>query len=350
MSLRFLILILSPLLAGCETAAYYSQAVQGQWSLWWQRQPIEELVADETLDPELKQRLQQVLDIREFAYKQLGLPNNNTYRYYSDLHRSAVVWNVFAAEEFSVIPKQWCFPIAGCVSYRGYFSEQAAKDYADKLARQGYDTYVGSVAAYSTLGWFDDPVLNTFIHYDEAHLAGLIFHELAHQQLYIPGDTTFNESFASTVEVAGIERWLAHQQRPELMDVYLHRQRLSRDFIATLLQGRKSLEKLYQQDIHELQKRQRKQHIIDELVTQQYPAFKSRWNGVTHYDKWINHSLNNAKLSTLASYHQWQPALQRILFESEGDLTVFYQRVEQLAQQAKEQREQTLELLSQADH
>lgn len=343
MLFRLSLLIIFPLLSSCESISYYSQAAQGQWSLWWQRQPIDELLIDEKLNADLQQRLQQVLEIRDFASTHLSLPSNNSYRYYTDLQRSSVVWNVFAAEEFSVQAKKWCFPIAGCVSYRGYFSEQAARDYAENLAQQGYDTYVGTVAAYSTLGWFDDPVLSTFIHYDETRMAGLIFHELAHQQLYIPGDTMFNESFASAVAVAGVERWLIQRQRPELMVAYLQRQTVSRDFIATVMRGRQRLEVLYQRDISELEKRRRKQAIIDELSSRDYREFQSRWDGVSHYDRWMDNSLNNAKLSTLASYHQWQPAFQRMLLESGGDFSVFYQRVDQLAKLDKEKRQLILQ-------
>ena len=349
---RLIVLLSLLLVSGCETVSYYSQAAQGQWSLWWQRQPIDRLVADNSLDPALRQRLQQVLDIRRFASSQLHLPDNDSYRYYSDLQRNYVVWNVFATPEFSVSPRQWCFPIAGCVSYRGYFSEQAARRYADKLKRQGYDTYVGGVAAYSTLGWFDDPVLNTFIKRDEVRLAGLIFHELAHQQLYVAGDTAFNESFASAVEVAGIERWLAQKENSEQMAGYLHDQQMYRDFVAMLLRARTRLETLYQQDIPVAQKRLRKQQLFDDIVTIQYPAFKAAWattanvNNSRYYDRWISQTLNNAKLSTLASYYQWQPAFQRILQESGGDMQQFYRRAEALSRLDKAQRRQRLNALA----
>ncbi len=359
---RLYLLLVLILLGGCETISYYSQAAQGQWALWRLRQPIEQLVVDSSLDPVLKQRLQQVQMIRQFASRQLALPDNNSYRYYSDLQRRYVVWNVFATEEFSVSPRHWCFPIAGCVSYRGYFSEPAARGYADKLNRQGYDTYVGGVAAYSTLGWFADPVLNTFINYDELRLAGLIFHELAHQQVYIAGDTMFNESFASAVAFAGIERWLTYQQRPEQVSVYVDSQSISRDFITLLLQAREQLAQLYQLDLPEQEKRARKQQFFNDIVAVRYPAFKEKWyaiaekrepkarrhivNQVDQYDQWLSVSLNNAKLSTLASYYQWQPAFQYLLAEAKGDLTVFYQRVKSLAKLDYELRQQRLEVLA----
>lgn len=346
------------LLGGCESISYYSQVASGHWSVWWQRQPIDELVSGETLSPKLQQRLRSVLTIRDFASAELGLPDNGSYRHYSDIQRPYVVWNVFATQEFSVDPTQWCFPIAGCVSYRGYFAEQAALDYAQGLAEQGLDTYVGGVAAYSTLGWFDDPVLNTFIYRDEVRLAGLIFHELAHQQLYLPGDTTFNESFARAVEIAGIKRWLQAKQHPELIAAYLRRQRIHEDFIATMLDTRQQLAVLYQGDLPDEDKRQRKQQIISDVVQRQYLEFKARWGGYTGFDQWMgldlddsaglgsHQPLNNAKLSTLASYHQWLPAMQVLLASCKDNLSCFYRRVSDLSKQDPEQRAQQLLELS----
>jgi predicted aminopeptidase len=197
------LLLVSLLLLACETVGYYSQAVRGQLAIVLGRQDIERLLQDETLDPLLAERFHELLSIREFAASELALPVAGNYSSYVDLGREHVVWNVFAAPEFSVDPLNWCYPIAGCVSYRGYFSKQAASRYAGQLADEGYDVYTGGVDAYSTLGWFDDSLLSTVLDRDSYQLAGLIFHELAHQVLYLPGDTTFNESFATAVERAG---------------------------------------------------------------------------------------------------------------------------------------------------
>lgn len=359
----FVIVLLS---SACESVSYYSQAAAGQFSIWWQSQPIEMVIADKSTDLQEKQRLQKVLLIRDFASEHLLLPDNNSYRYYSDLKRSHVVWNVFAAKEFSISPMQWCFPIAGCVSYRGYFSEQAASDYADNLAAQGYDTYVGGVAAYSTLGWFADPILNTFISRNEARLAGLIFHELAHQQVYLAGDTRFNESFATAVEIVGVKRWLASKERAastvnqsdtQLLAQYLQQINIQKDFVALMLKMRQQLDDLYQQQISSEQKRQGKQKIISDLINQNYPAFKAKWGGINNYDRWVSneqvapdtafshHSLNNAKLSTIASYHQWLPAFQQLLIEVNNDLPSFYRRVQQLAELDTSERGFRLEAL-----
>ena len=341
-----LLLLIGILLSGCETLSYYGQAVEGQLSIWWQREPIEQVLADPGTEDALKQQLALVLEIREFASAQLGLPDNNSYRYYSDLQRPHVVWNVFAAEEFSVSARRWCFPVAGCVSYRGYFSEQDAEDFARQLQQQQLDTYVGGVSAYSTLGWFDDPVLSTFIVYPEVRLAGLIFHELAHQQLYVAGDTTFNESFATAVELEGVRRWLASHGKPEQMQNYLQNQQLRQDFVQVVLGLRTALDALYQSGVPPEQMRQRKQALIATFIERDYADFKQRWGAVDRYDRWIAAGLNNAKLNTIASYHHWLGALQRLMVESGPDLAVFYQRAGSLAQLDTDERETRLEALA----
>ncbi len=339
--------VLVLILSACESLSYYSQAAKGQWSVWWQRQPLDELIASSATEPELRQQLQQVQQIRRFASNQLSLPENDSYRFYTDLERPYVVWNVTAAEEFSVEPLRWCFPIAGCVSYRGYFSEQAARQYAGQLAEAGYDTYVSGVAAYSTLGWFDDPLLNTFIQRDALSLAGLIFHELAHQQLYIPGDTDFNESFATTVELVGIERWLAAKESdPGLLNAYRQHQLMQQDFIRLLLELRQQLALLYLQPLSTEAKRQRKQQILSAGLQQRYDEFQRCWPDTNVFDHWLQPPLNNARLATIASYHSWLPAFQALLDEESGNLGRFYLRVKALSQLNPEQREAILQQLS----
>lgn len=341
-----LTVITSLILISCQTAGYYFHVSKGQLELLNQRQNIEELLADESIDPKLKQQLESTQAIRRFASEQMGLPENASYTSYADLNREYVVWNVFAAETFSVQPKQWCFPVAGCVAYRGYFSEQEAMAFADELSKQGYDTYVGGVAAYSTLGWFDDPVLNTFIGRDEPRLAGLMFHELAHQQLYINDDTTFNESFASTVEVEGVQRWLMQKSRPDVLQAYLLDKQRQDDFITTLLEYRKQLEQFYQQALPEQTRREGKKKIHQVFLSGAYQQFKQRWNDYSGYDNWVMNQLNNAKLSTIVSYNQWLPAFQQLLQDNEGDLTLFYQAVEQLGSRNESLRQETLTALS----
>src|SRR5687767_14758623 len=201
------------LIAGCQSLAYYTQAIGGHLKVLAQARPVEDWLTDPATPPELKERLQTARRIREFASKTLKLPENNSYLAYADLERPYVVWNVFAAPEFSVEPRAECFPFAGCVSYRGFYSEHDARRHAEKLRAAGYDVYVGGVPAYSTLGWSDDPLLSTFIRYPDAQLARLVFHELAHQLVYAKNDTTFNESFAVAVEEEGVKRWLEQENR-----------------------------------------------------------------------------------------------------------------------------------------
>ncbi len=248
-------------LGGCGNLGYYWNSVGGQLEIWQREAPIERLLADPALDPKTKAQLDRALRIRDYASRELGLPDNRSYRSYADLARPFVVWNVFAAPEFSIEPKKWCFPFAGCVGYRGYFSEAEARAYAATLAAEGYDIHVGGVPAYSTIGWFADPVLNTFIHYPEPELARLLFHELAHQVLYVKDDTVFNESFATVVEQIGLARWLdaygsdADRQRVRQL------QRFRADFRVLIMRTRGELAVLYAGGGTLQQKRERKAEL-----------------------------------------------------------------------------------------
>src|ERR1700691_87941 len=224
-------------LPGCALG-YLTQAAQGQWRLVRARRPIEQVIADPAASPDLKARLRVVQDARDFAVSDLGLPDNRSYRSYSDLKRPYVVWNVVAAPEFSVEPQRWCFPFTGCLSYRGYFRERDARNMAAKLAARGNDVMVGGVTAYSTLGHFADPVLNTMLRYGDLGLASTIFHELAHQLIYVRGDSEFNESFAVSVEQEGLRRWLAARGRSVELQKFLADRTAERQFIAVLAAGR----------------------------------------------------------------------------------------------------------------
>jgi predicted aminopeptidase len=242
------------------TGCYLMQAAGGQMVIASRREPIAEVIADSGTPPELRTRLEYVAAARDFASRELGLPDNDSYRSYADLGRPYVVWNVFATPEFSVEPRHWCFPIAGCVVYRGYFSEESARRYARKLRRRGDDVAVGGVAAYSTLGHFKDPVLNTMLGWSDAQLAATLFHELAHQVVYVPGDSQFNESFATVVEEAGLERWLTARQRMQDLAVWQEQRERQSQFIALLLKVRDELRELYQSAVPDDVKRNRKQY------------------------------------------------------------------------------------------
>jgi predicted aminopeptidase len=234
-------------LTGCsaiDTADYYWQGASGQMEILSRAKPIDEVI-NESTDAALKQRLARVQQIRAFASRELGLPDNRSYTRYSDLGRPFVVWNVFAAPQLSLKAKQWCFPVAGCVNYRGYFNEQEAKDEAARLEAAGEDVWLSGVPAYSTLGYFDDPVLSTFVRWPETEVARMVFHELAHQVVYVKDDTQFNESFAVTVEEEGVRRWLAAQGNPQLDAQFERSERLRAAFRELVTSTRAQLVEVY---------------------------------------------------------------------------------------------------------
>ena len=343
-----LLLLISALLAGCETLSYYNHVAAGQLKLLWGRESIDTVIASDKTSPELKRQLQTVQSLRAFAIKQLQLPDNKSYLSYQDTGRPYVVWNVFAAPELAVNPKQWCFPIAGCVSYKGFFSEAEAQQYSQQLQQQGYEVYVAGVPAYSSLGWFDDPVLNTFVYWPDWRLAALLFHELAHQQLYLKGDTTFSESFARAVEIEAVTQWLNQQGKIELTKSYLKHIAMRDEFSDGLLLLRNKLQQVYQGAGDEEYKRQQKQRLIQQYQNQIYPEFENRWHNV-QYRPWVMSDLNNAKLVTISSYYQWQPAFQQLLKQQQGDWRQFYNAAAAMAKQPKEQREQLLNQLLKRD-
>ena len=249
------------LLPGCS----YVQAAKGQWELTRKRAPIDEVLDSESTSPELAARLRLVQEVRQFAVDELGLPDNDSYRTYADIEREYVVWNVFAAPEFSMRAKTWCFPIAGCVSYRGYFDRADAEREAQRLSRKGYDVAVGGVAAYSTLGKLKDPVLSSMMKWDDIELAGVLLHELAHQVLYVKGDSAFNESFATAVEEFGVLRWLDSRNMTAEKDEYLARRRLRQDLMKLVATARDDLEAIYASDDGNDAKRDRKAARLEAL-------------------------------------------------------------------------------------
>jgi predicted aminopeptidase len=321
------------------TGCYLMQAAGGQMAIASKREPIAKVLADSGTPPQLRTRLEYVAAARDFASRELGLPDNESYRSYADLGRPYVVWNVFAAPEFSVEPRRWCFPIAGCVVYRGYFNEEAAQRYARKLRRRGDDAAVGGVAAYSTLGHFKDPVLNTMLGWSDAQLAATLFHELAHQVVYVPGDSEFNESFATVVEEAGLERWLAARQRGQDLTAWREQRERQSQFIALLLKARSKLRELYESALPDDEKRSRKQYAFGELKLE-YARLRQQWNGYGGYDRWFDRTLSNAHLVSAATYYGCVPGLQRVLSEAGGDLRRFYDEAKRLARMDKDARSQ----------
>jgi len=333
-----LLAVLAPLLCGCATLRYYSQAVSGHLDLMRRAVPIDEQLARDAVPSALRVKLEAVLRIRRFASGELGLPDNGSYKSYADLGRPYALWNVFAAPEFSLEPVTSCFVFAGCVSYRGYFSEADAQAEAAARRAQGYDVDVGGVPAYSTLGWFDDPVLSTFIRYPDAELARLIFHELAHQLLYVKSDTRFNESFAATVEQAGVERWLAQSGSDRDRSAYERLQKMKREFLALVVKYKALLERYYQEDLPLEEKRLGKALRFAELDAE-YRQLKASWGGFAGYDRWLAGKPNNATLASVALYTELVPAFQALLKREGGDLPRFYAAAKELARLPKEERD-----------
>ena len=330
------------LLAGCsavDTVDFYWQGAAGQMDLLARARPIPEVI--EGSDRTLASRLVRVREMREFASHELGLPANGSYTRYTDLGRQFVLWNVFAAPSLSLKPRQWCFPIAGCVNYRGYFSENQAKAEAAKLRAEGDDVYVSGVPAYSTLGYFDDPVLSSFVRWPETEVARLIFHELAHQLLYVKDDSQFNESFATTVEEVGVARWLAAHPDPKLEAQAARNEKLREAFRRIVRDARDRLAIVYAGNASDDEKRKEKIAAF-EAMKAEYERVKAGEPGLAGYDRWFAQSPNNASLAAIAIYTDRIPAFRAILAESGNNLPRFYERVREIAAQPKAERDAAL--------
>ncbi|MBI3094712.1 MAG: aminopeptidase [Rhodocyclales bacterium] len=336
-SLLPLLLALAMALTGCGNIAYYAQAVGGHFELMRAAQPISELVARPAGDPQLGRQLAEVAAIRDFASRELGLPDNNSYRSYADLGRPYVVWNVFAAPELSLAAKQWCVLLVGCVNYRGYYGQKDAERLAAELRAEGYDTFVGGVAAYSTLGYFDDPVLNTFMRRGTLEVARIVFHELAHQLVYVKDDTAFNESFATVVEDEGMRRWTAAQATPAQSAAFAAQRLRRADFTRLLQDYRERARELYASGGAAEAQRRAKGELFAAL-RRDYAAMKAGWGGHAGYDRIIGADFNNAGLVAFGLYSELVPAFAALLAAEQHDLPRFYRRVGALAALAKDAR------------
>jgi predicted aminopeptidase len=322
---------------------YYMQAISGHSDLMSRRQPVDEVIADEAVPEEIRVKLALVQEARDFAVTELLLPDNDSYRAYSDLERDYVVWNVFAAPEFSLTPKTWCYPVAGCVAYRGYFKEAAARKLAGKLTEDGYDVTVGGVAAYSTLGRFDDPLLNTMIRWSEVDLIATMFHELAHQQLYVKGDSAFNESFATAVANIGIARWLEMTGETDRLAAYRQYRSLRAAMFGLVSETKLELEALYDTvpDVDRLSDaeladlRERKQAMLDDLSDRAQALVEADGRG---RGNWLAAPLNNARLVSMNLYEGWVAAFDEIYVRCEQDLACFYAQAEAIAEMPDEER------------
>lgn len=331
-----LLLLLLLTFEGC----YYVQAIRGHSDLMRRRRPVEEVIEDAESPEELRRKLALLRDARAFSVAGLLLPDNDSYRSYADLDRPFVVWNVFAAPEFSLEPKTWCYPVAGCVAYRGYFDAEAAGKTGRKLRGQGYDVAVGGVAAYSTLGRFSDPLLNTMMHWSDTDLVATMFHELAHQKLYIKGDSGFNESFATAVAEFGIERWLVSRGEYERLDNYLARKALRKDMMLLLEPTRLKLAALYSSDMDADAMRAEKTEILGSLSSNAAALIAANGADVNN---WLAAPLNNANLVSLQLYEGYVDSFRVVLDQCRQQLACFYERAVDLAELDDEARRRALE-------
>lgn len=345
--------------SGCHTVSYYAQAIKGQCQILAHEKRIDALLKDPGTPEGLKQRFQRLGELRAFAKSELKLPLDGDYRKYVDVHRPYVVWNVEAAPEFSMAPRSWWYPFVGRLDYRGYFSQRGATNYGAALSRRGYDVSIEPVQAYSTLGWFNDPVLNTFIFEPDAELAEILFHELGHQRVFASGDTDFNEAFATVVGEEGARRWLKAQGDQAACERYQTALQRHRQFVTLVMKFRTRLEQLYG-DVRTAdglvkankgpkgppaELREQKQRVFLEL-RESYARLKQEWDGDTTCDGWFARELNNASLNSVAEYYDLVPGFEQLLAEQRGKLEEFYRAAERLAKMPNKARQQQLRSLA----
>jgi predicted aminopeptidase len=348
--------------SGCQAIGYYAQAMRGEYQILAHRKLIADLIADPQTPARLRKKLELVEELRTFAKDQLKLPVDGDYSKYVDVHREYVVWNVQAAPQFSLQPRTWWYPLVGSLEYRGYFSARGASNYAGRIARKGDDVYVDGIEAYSTLGWFKDPILNTFISLSDAELAEVLFHELGHRRVFARGDTDFNEAYATTVGQEGARRWLRASGRTNLLERYEIALRRNDQFVHLIMSTRERLETIYGDTLDKNGKvkaaktlpqpaaelKVEKQRVFAELH-RNYEQLKASWGGYPGYDDWFAHELNNAQLNTIANYYDYLPAFKRLLELNGGDMEKFYGEVERLSKMDKDRRHQWLRNLAKGD-
>jgi predicted aminopeptidase len=327
------------LLAACLglQGCYVTQAARGQMQILHAREPIVRVLEDPEVPADLKQRLETVRGARDFASRELGLPNNKSYTSYADLGREYVVWNVVATPEFSVEPQEWCFPVVGCVAYRGYFKAARAEEFAAGLREQGLDAIVEGVPAYSTLGKFDDPVLSTMMVYGDDEIAAIIFHELSHQVIYIADDSSFNEAFAVTVEEEGLARWLNFRGRATDLERHLKRRERQAAALRIVAEYRDRLAVLYASGVAPEDMRRTKAQTFEALVME-LKALEARYGFRSKLAEELGAGPNNARLASLATYYDCVPGFRRVLAAQQRDLPAFYAAVRELAKLPREQR------------
>jgi len=346
----------------CASTAYYLQSVNGHIDILMRKQPIPEVIASEDTDEILQEKLEMVVDIRRFASEYLALPDNDSYTEYADLEREFVIWNVFATPELSLEPKQSCFLFVGCLNYRGYYAKESAFRYAQELETQGYDIFVGGVTAYSTLGWFNDPVLNTMLGRDEFYLANVIFHELAHQKLYLKNDTAFNEAFAETVAHTGVQLWLQQQGSDAAKKRFSAKQSDRTLFVNLILKYKEKLESVYNSDSAIEEKRTAKKLLLDQLAEEYAALYQAGLSQADQaqtdqvqadqpetgenkgqYSDWFSSDLNNAKLATVITYQDYVAGFLALFHHVGENHQNFYELVLKLSNCDKVRRKSILE-------
>lgn len=325
-------LVLCVALGGCSTVAYYSQSVAGHTRIMLARQPVDRAI--ENAQEPLRSQLMLSKQVRHFAVSELALPESRSYRHYVPLQREYPVWNVIAAEEFSIEPKYWCYLVIGCASYRGYFKEASAVEYATGLQEEGFETLVSGATAYSTLGWFSDPILPSMLRYGDIAFVETLLHEMAHQRLYVNGDSEFNEAFASLVGEEGTRRWL-RQHRPEELLAYEARLKAIEQFGELVQVTKTALQEVYAQKTSDEVKRQEKRTVLRQMQDEYDRVKSTQWGGKPWFDHWFKQPINNARLASFSTYRASIPALSALLNGCDGDLARFYQQLE-LAEQVAE--------------
>lgn len=330
-------------LVSCRTVSFYAQAAIGQWEISSRARPIDSVLSDRRTDAKVRTRLATVQDLRSFASEHLHLPAADQYACYCDLGRKYAVWVVYAAPEFSVKPKTWWYPMLGSLAYRGFFSEADAAREADALTKAGYDVFTGGVEAYSTLGWFKDPILSTFLRRRDEDLAELLFHELTHQRLYIPGDTEFNEAFATAVGHEGARRWLKAKGKTRELQEFEADMIVERAFIKLVLQTRERLSSLYEKAGASPDEMRRQKTAEFDRLKREAEALKQRFGGGISVDRWFAKPVNNARLNTLSTYFDLLPGFEAMLAEEGNDLERFFARVDQMKTMTRSERRHLLD-------
>lgn len=344
----YTLLLLITLLSGCTTVSYYTQAIRGHLALTIVGKPVDSLITSEDTSPQLRDKLTLSRQALQFARDRLRLPVGDAFTDYVVLEHPWVVVNLVAVPEFSLQPHQWCYPVLGCQAYRGYFHLEDARKEEQKYRNKGYDTFIGAVTAYSTLGWFDDPLHSGFTNLADDRMVALMFHELAHRVVYIKGDTAFNESFATAVELEGLRLWLDQRGDPAAFVQALKQLELRNSTHALVAATSTELEQLYQQQsvLSKSSLREQKQRLFDQLNSSYEHLLSSRSGNKTGPFGHPPVAFNNARIALFAQYNQHVPAFRQLLKQSGYDFPAFYSAAEALSRKPDDQRQQALKLLS----